>query len=776
MRRFTPIFLLLIVLGMFNSPAPAAADGIIIPDPPICHPGPCPMPMPIEQLAIEYHHVTVAIEDQIATTRVDQVFRNDNDWEIEGTYVFPIPEGATLDTFTLWMDGEPVAGEILTRDEARSIYEDIVRTMRDPALLEYVGRAAVQASVYPIPPGGERRIALEYTQVLKADHGLVHYQYPLNTEKFSTEPLEEVSISIACNSRVPIRAVYSPSHGIAIDRVADDAFRAGYEDYNVKPDKDFDLFYSIAEEEVGLNLITFRDPQAADEDGYFLLLAGPSVTVDPDQSIPKDMILVLDQSGSMEGDKFRQAQSAMNYILNHLNPEDRFNIIAFSTGIRKYASGLRPAEEAAEAQIWIEALAVRGSTDINLALLEAIGMASASRPTMIIFLTDGLPTEGVVEAEQILGNVDEAAGENIRLFSFGVGYDVDTYLLDSLSKSQHGTTTYVTGDQAIDEAISGFYAKITDPILMDLSLDFGDIRAYDMYPEPLPDLFAGTQLVLTGRYKGSGFETISLSGRFNQETHTFRYEDQRFRSSGGSDFVPRLWATRKIGYLLNQMRLSGAEQELVDQVVRLSIRFGIITPYTSFLVTEDDVLGDTAQDSIAEEAFEGIASEPSEVYGKNAVERAEGEAGISSADVPMTAPSEAKDSVQIAGNNTFKLQGGVWVDTRFNPETMTALRIPFLSEAYFELAASDPQVAAAFAIGEQVIIVHGGEAYQIIDENATGDVIEIPQEQPEEDEQASEIESPSELQNHESSHTNTLCPGVALTLAFVVVPWSRRFR
>lgn len=777
MRRFTPFFLLLLILGMFSTPIPAAADGIIIPEPPICHPGPCPMPIPIEQLSIEYHHVRVTIEDQIATTHVDQVFRNDNEWEIEGTYVFPIPLGATLSSFTLWMDGKPVEGEMLSREQARSIYEDIVRTMRDPALLEYVDRAAVQASVYPIPPGGERRIELEYTQVLTADHGLVHYQYPLNTEKFSTTPLEEVSVTVEGSSTVPIRAVYSPSHDVAISRQNEYGFKVGYEAYDVKPDNDFDLFFSISEEKVGLNFLTFRDSQAEDSDGYFLLLAGPSVTADPDQSIPKDVIMVLDQSGSMEGEKFRQAQRAMNYILEHLNPEDRFNIIAFSTGIRTYAPGLRLAEDAAEAQAWIEALAVRGSTDINLALLEASEMAGNERPTMVIFLTDGLPTEGVVEADQILANVEDVSGENLRIFSFGVGYDVDTYLLDSLSKAHHGTTTYVTEEQAIDEAISGFYAKITDPILMDLSLDFGDMRVYDVYPDPLPDLFAGSQLVLTGRYKGSGFETISLRGSFNQEWHTFRYEEQRFRSQGGSDFVPRLWATRKIGYLLNQIRLSGAEEELVDQVVRLSIRYGIITPYTSFLVTEEQVLGSTAQDSIAAEAFEGFAGEPSAVYGKNAVERAEQEAGISNADVPAEAPIEAQDSVQIAGSNTFKLQGAVWVDTRFDPEAMTALRVPFLSDAYFELAASDAQVAAAFAIGERVIIVHRGEAYQIIEEESTGDVFEIPAAHPEEEVVFPETGPSTEPQEQDSSRRiNTLCPAAALVLTFVAVPWSRRFR
>jgi Ca-activated chloride channel family protein len=764
---------LILIPVLLVSVFPVSADGIIIPEPPICDPAPCPRPIPISQLAIEYHHVRVTIEDQIATTHVDQVFRNDNDWQIEGTYMFPIPVGATISEFVLWIDGEPVEGKVLTREEARQTYEQIVRTMRDPALLEYMDRGAVQASIFPIPPGGSRRIELEYTEILTAESGLINYRYPLNTEKFSTEPLEEVSISVSAESSVPIRAVYSPSHDVSIDRDGDFDFLVGYEAYDLKPDKDFDLFFSVAEEDFGLNLISYRD-DLSDEDGFFLLLAAPSVEVDPRISIAKDVILVLDRSGSMEGEKFAQAQEALQFILDHLNPEDRFNIIVFSTGTISYASSLRPASEADDARRWVDSLSARGSTDINLALLEAVSMAGKERPAMIIFLTDGIPTEGETDSDRIVRNIQNASPENVRLFAFGVGYDVDTILLDTLAQSNHGATTYVTPDQAIDETVSSFYAKVNDPVLTDLAIDFGDVVVYDVYPDPLPDLFAGSQLVVVGRFKGSGFETVKLSGEVNGQLQSFSYPEQRFRRNGGPEFLPRLWATRKVGDLLNQVRLEGPEEEIVAQIVKLSIRYGIITPYTSFLVTEPEAFGEEAQSSIANDAFEGMMSTPTQVSGMGAVERAAEESKILGAEIPAELPQGSIDIVRLAGPNTFRLVDGVWIDTRFDPEQMDLVSVPFLSEDYFNLADSSEDIAAALALGDRVIIITGELAYQIVGSDEAGGEVVLPEVVPEnlppdDDEDNSDFE-----ESLSEDGFNFGCPGFALALGMVGVPILRR--
>jgi Ca-activated chloride channel family protein len=265
-------------------PATAQADGIIIPDPPPDIPI-----VDVPYLTIKYHRVTVTIEDQVATTHVDQVFVNEARFEVEGTYIFPLPEEAAISEFSLWVDGEKLEGQVLERDEARRIYEDIVRRRRDPALLEYVGRDAFQASIYPIPPGGERRVELEYSQVLQMDNGLVEYVYPLNTEKFSPRPLEEVVVNVTIRNNEPLKAIYCSSHNVDIVRRGDHNAVVGYEEYDVKPDRDFVLYYTVSPEDVGLNLLSYKPDSRGD--GFFLLLAAPKVEFDSQQVIAKDVIL-----------------------------------------------------------------------------------------------------------------------------------------------------------------------------------------------------------------------------------------------------------------------------------------------------------------------------------------------------------------------------------------------------------------------------------------------------------------------------------------------------
>lgn len=755
---------------------PVSADGIVIPRPPACDPLPCPEPLPIRQLAIKYHHVEISIEDQIAVTHVDQVFRNDNNWPIEGTYIFPLPLDATINEFVLWVDGEPVEANVMTREEARNTYEQIVRTMRDPALLEYMDRGAVQASIFPIPPGGTRQIELEYSQILSSDHGLIHYSYPLNTEKFSTQPLEEVSVGVRATSTTPIRAVYSPSHIVSLDRENDFEFTMGYEAQSVIPDTDFELYYSIADGDFGLNLVTYRD-SSNEEDGFFMLLAAPSIEVDRQRSIPKDVVIVLDRSGSMEGEKFIQAQDATRYILQHLNPGDRFNIIVFSTATNSYAPSLRPAAEAEQAINWVDRLSAQGSTDINLALLEALAFADSEGPTMLLFLTDGLPTVGETDSQSIIRNVTTANPKNARLFSFGVGYDVDTYLLDTLAQENRGGTTYVTPDMEIDESVSGFYAKVNDPVLTDIELDFGEMTVYDLYPDPLPDLFSGAQLVLVGRYKESGSETITLKGEVNGIFQSFTYPRQRFSTRGGQDFLPRLWATRKVGSLLRDVRLNGPKVEIVDQIVRLSIRYGIITPYTSFLVTEPQALGEEAQNSIAADAFEGMMAAPTIVTGQEAVERAAEQGAMGRADIAAEIPTSAEDIVRIVGSNAYRWIEGVWTDTRYDLETMIPLQVPFLSEEYFSLALTDEGLAAGLALSERVIVIMDKIAYEVVDADAIGDPIALPDQPIIESPDGSQITLDPAVQSVDPQEDHIFgCPGIAFALGMVMIPAGMSFR
>ncbi|MBC8446514.1 MAG: trypsin, partial [Chloroflexi bacterium] len=292
-----------VVLGLIMATAGISyADGIIIPEPPPHIPI-----TEVRNLTIKYHRVRVTIENQVATTRIDQVFVNEAPYQVEGTYIFPLPEEAAISEFSMWVDGEKLEGQVLDKDQARRIYEDIVRRRKDPALLEYVGRNAFQAQIFPIPSHGERRVELEYSQVLSMEGGLVKYVYPLNTERFSARPLEEVTISVEIHSNEPIKAIYSASHQVAVDRRGDYNATVGYEEYDVLPDRDFELYYTISDEDFGLNLLSYREPG---EDGFFLLLVAPKVEVEEREVAEQDVILVLDTSGSMRGEKLDQAKGA----------------------------------------------------------------------------------------------------------------------------------------------------------------------------------------------------------------------------------------------------------------------------------------------------------------------------------------------------------------------------------------------------------------------------------------------------------------------------------
>ncbi|MBN1202103.1 MAG: VWA domain-containing protein [Anaerolineae bacterium] len=706
-----------------------------------------------EGVLIRSHRVSVDIDNQVAVTRIEQVFYNDSDWMAEGTYIFPLPVGAAVSDLIMWVDGKPIEAKILDAEEARDIYDEIVRQMRDPALLEYVGAGAIQASVFPINPFSEVKIEIEYAQLLPVENGLVHYEYPLRTDQFTHRPVERISINVNVKSNDKISTIYSPTHPVAIVRDGDYAFRAGYESSYERVETDFSLFYGLASDEINVNLLTYRE--SAREDGFFTLLITPPLEVDADRVIPKDVIVVLDQSGSMYGEKWDQAREAVKFVLGHLNSRDHFNVVAFSTGYRIYANELQPVSEADRAIDWIDGLEAIGGTDIDGALHEAMSMADRERSTVLLFLTDGLPTEGEVDTIQILNNVQDHAKPNVRIFTFGVGYDVDTILLDRLYQDFHGAGTYVRPEERIDEEVGSLYNKISAPVLTNIELDFDYMLIDEMYPaQPLPDLFAGTQLIVVGRYRDSGSPTIKLKGELNGEYKVYSYRVDFPANAGGEVFIPRLWATRKIGALLNAIRLYGEDPELVDSIVRLSIRYGIITPYTSFLIEEQDIFTqsgvDQAEGMFREEAEMAFEAAPA---GEAAVNASESVSGLADAEAPMMAPTasaaptstsadasgwngkdedggiESEEStvaqeagytggeaIQYAGDRTFVWRDGMWIDTLYDADSMTPVEVVFLSDEYFDLLDLDPAVGEFLALGEHVLFVWEGEAYEVLPE------------------------------------------------------------
>ncbi|MFQ5824741.1 MAG: VIT domain-containing protein [bacterium] len=678
-QRFTYL-----VLATLTFTAMAFADGIIIPPPGV-------------NISVKYHHVTVDINDQIVHTEIDQVFLNDTDIDsVEGIYIFPLPKDASFSSFSMFVDGEELTAKIYDADSARVIYESIVRRNLDPALLEYVGRGLFQARVYPILAKGEKRIKISYSELLNYDSDIYRYLYPLSTEKFSSKPLEDVSVNVTLASSNPIKTIYSPSHPIVVQKSDDYNATITYTEENVKPDRDFILYYTVSSDDIGMNVMAYND---SGEDGFYIFMAAPKLEIEETEVVKKRMLFVLDRSGSMSGEKILQAKEALRFCVNNLNTDDLFNMIDFSSDVRQFKTNPVAANSTniQEALSYIDRFTASGGTNINDALLTALSeLKQDSFSNMIIFLTDGQPTVGETDNETIRQNVKNANTYKARLFVFGVGFDVNTHLLDNLSLDNHGVSTYVRPDENIEVAVSSFFNKISNPVLTNISLDYENIAVHDYFPKELPDLFKGSQLIEFGRYSNSGNTTITLSGDVNGTVQSFQHNTEFPAENLDNEFIPRLWATRKVGYLLNEIRLNGETQELIDEIVALGKRYGIITPYTSFLILEDNPSGDN---------FSNLSNQT----GESAVSDARSIGNYRGAVNPAEVMSKY---VRYVGNKTFFMRDSFWVDSEFNGN-VTIFDVEFSSNEYFDLLKNNTNLGQYFAIGKNLVVSLDNIAYKV---------------------------------------------------------------
>ncbi len=549
----------------------------------------------IPPLAMVNHKVTVSIEDQVAITTVEQTFRNHTDRPLEATYLFPVPRGASVDRFTMWVDGKETGGELLDAKQAAQVYTDIVRRTQDPGLLEYMGHNLMRMRVFPVPARGDQKVKLSFKSIAQKDHSVVEYIYPLKTDGKGTRTLEEFSVKINLKSQNPIQNIYSPTHAITVTRKGEKEAQIEFQREQAILDKDFQLFYGTGAGDIGVTPLLYKPITA--EDGYFMLLVSPQVEAEIKKT-PRDMIFVLDTSSSMSELKMSQAKKAVKYCLAQLGPDDRFAVVKFSTSVMKFRDDLVPADKdhLERANKWIDDLRVSGGTAIWPALDEALALRSKdpARPFTLVFFTDGQPTVDETNIDKIVKNVAGKNTANARIFTIGVGDDVNASLLDQLADSSRGVTTYVRPAEDIETKVASLYNKISHPVMTDVKLaTTGSIRFGEIYPPKLPDLFHGSQLVVIGRYAGSGQSEIKLSGMVGGEFREIKYVvnfPAKTESENGKDFVEPLWARRKVGYLLDQIRANGEQKELVEEVVSLAKRYGIATPYTSYLVVPDGPL------------------------------------------------------------------------------------------------------------------------------------------------------------------------------------------
>jgi len=534
----------------------------------------------------------------VGRVQVSQSFVNTGSRQMEVSFVFPLPYDGAVDQLTFMVDGKEYAAKLLPAAEARSIYEGYIRRNQDPALLEWMGTGMFKTSVFPVPPGAERKVTLRYNQLLRKDRNVTDFLFPLSTAKYTSRAVERVLIEASIESTVEIKSVYSPTHSVEVKRSDDNHATVKYEVKNQVPTSDFRLFFDTAKGSLGASVLSYRPEKK--NDGYFLLLATPQIKDKKAERSAKTVIFVVDRSGSMSGKKIEQAKEALKFVLDNLRENDTFNIVAYDSSVESFRPELQRYDTKTRkaALGFVEGIYAGGSTNIDGALAAALGMIQdADRPSYVIFLTDGLPTAGETNEAKIVDNSRENNKYRTRVINFGVGYDVNSRLLDRLSRANHGQSEFVRPDEDIETHVSRLYNRISSPVMTELAVEFDleDIRVEDgppvsrVYPREVHDLFAGEQLVLVGRYKKPGDAKVTVRGKVGQKERKFDFPAKLTKESKDESyaFVEKLWAMRRIGDIIDEMDLKGKNDELVKELVALSTKHGILTPYTSFLA--DDI-------------------------------------------------------------------------------------------------------------------------------------------------------------------------------------------
>jgi Ca-activated chloride channel family protein len=609
MRRIT-----LLAVGLFLAllAAPAFGQGVlIIIDSP--HPVAMPRPWPIRPTptppAISYKLKELAyqakVTDQIAQVQVSQTFVNNGSQQIQAQFCFPLPYDGAIDRMTYMVDGKEYEAKLLEKKKAREIYEGYVRKNQDPALLEWVGTGMFQTSVFPIPPGAERKVSLKYTQLLRKSGNLTDFMVPLSTAKFTSSPVEKVSFEVNVEAASDIKSIYSPSHAIEVKRPDNKHASVKFEGKEVVPTADFRLLFDTNEGKLGASVLSYRP--SGDDEGYFLLLASPEIKSEKAERQAKTVILALDRSGSMSGKKIEQAREALKFVLNNLREGDTFNIVAYDSSVESFKPELQKYDEETRKSAigFVEGIYAGGSTNIDGAMTTALGMLQdQERPNFVLFFSDGIPTAGETHELKIVANAEQNNKHRARVVNFGVGYDVNSRLLDRLARELNGTTEYVRPDENIEASVSKLYGRMSSPVMTNVAVKIEVDAASSesgssvnrVYPKEVYDLFAGEQLVQVGRYKKSGDAKVTISGKVGSEEKKHDFPAKLVEKSGDQSFafVEKLWALRRVGEIIDELDLKGQNEELTKELVELATKHGILTPYTSFLADETSTVRELA--------------------------------------------------------------------------------------------------------------------------------------------------------------------------------------
>ncbi len=712
------------------------------------------------QVEIRKVEVVAKSTDLAASTTIRLTLFNHGGRMAEAQVLLPVPDGAAVGAFTLEGLGEDGIARIMPADEARAIYNKIVASMRDPALLEFVGTSLVRSSVFPVPPQGEQVVSLTYDHALEADGDRMEYVLPRSAElMLQGAPW---SFSMTIKGARPIATVYSPTHDIATEKDSSTSVKVSVtpEAFSGTPGS-MRLGWLREPLEAGMLASSFLAYPDADGGGYFMLVAGPPALDGDAPKAKREVTVVIDKSGSMRGEKIEQAREAAIQVIAGLAQGEFFNIIAYSDTIDRLSEQavVKTAESQAEAIAFIKGINAVGGTNIHDALLAAMRTEPAQGVLpMVIFLTDGLPTVGVTQETAIREAVADGNRHERRIFGFGVGYDVNAPLLTAVSRETRGAPTFVLPQEDVEVKVGQVFRRLTGPVLALPTLKAGEAsRVRDMLPGELPDIFEGDQLIVLGRYTNEDKPLkFTLSGQGSRGERAFEMSFDPKRASVDHSFVPRLWAQRRIAQLVDAVRQSGADgkgevsDELIQEIIALSTRWGILTEYTSFLAIEAGVdgraqwaiggfLADAAGVERLESSFSRQQAAPAEAdpqvgvrtQFRTAMDERTGVDGVQREAMnqqSIQGKSVTANRMRTAGGAQVILTGmrqvadqtlfsrnGQWVDSSLlkaveaNNSDVDET-VEFASERYFELAdelASENR-QGVLALGQDVLLSRGG--------------------------------------------------------------------
>ena len=575
-------------------------------------------------LFIEQVFVRVDILERVATTELEVRLVNPGAQPAEGVVLLPVPPGAAVSGFDFEGAATEPTAELLPASDARHTYDDIVRRLKDPALLEFAGYDLLRSSVFPVPAGGTQRLRITYTQICDVDGDRVDYLLPRSEALSQSVPWD---IQVTLRGRTSVGAIYSPTHALSEpDRPAS---TVGPTRIYVTPEArtvpgPFRLSWIVGSgasgRKEGVQATLFAYPDASVGGGFFLLMAGvPARFADAGEMPRREVTLVIDRSGSMRGGKLDQAKAAALQVIEGLADGERFNLIDYSNQVAMFAAQpvIKDAAQIAAARLYLDSLRPTGGTNIRDALVEALRQKSQpGNLPIVLFLTDGLPTVGTRSELAIGEAVRQANTSNRRIFTFGVGADVNAPLLDRISEDTRGLTTYVDPGQDVELAVDGVFRRLHGPVLSEPMLRVVDAagqldtrRVRELAPENLPDLYEGGTTVLLGQYRGEAPLDFRLVGDFLGTQREFAFHFELDRATTRNSFVPRLWAARRIAFLAEEIRQAGAVltaadlagrrdlmaegrfSELGEEILRLSTTYGVLSEYTSFLALEGSDLG-----------------------------------------------------------------------------------------------------------------------------------------------------------------------------------------